>query len=112
MKKYIVKRILLSVVILFFVSFIIYCLMRCLPTSYIESIARSKSMQPGSKSFDEWMELDLKYVRERSFLTDWKIIFKTVWTVLRREGISSETSATMEEFMGTEAAEAKGNAEV
>ncbi len=56
MKKYIIKRILLSVVILFFVSFIIYCLMRCLPTSYIETIARSKSMQPGSKSFEEWME--------------------------------------------------------
>lgn len=57
MQKYILKRILISIVILFFVSFIIYALLRCLPTSYIESVARQKSMQPGSKSFDEWMEL-------------------------------------------------------
>lgn len=56
MHKYILKRLLLSVVILFFVSFIIYILMRCLPTSYIETVARQKSMQPGSKSFEEWME--------------------------------------------------------
>ncbi len=56
MRKFIIKRLLLSVVILFFVALIIYALMRCLPTSYIESIARQKSMQPGSKSFDEWMQ--------------------------------------------------------
>lgn len=56
MRKYIGKRLLLSVVILFFVSLIIYTLMRCLPTSYIETVAREKSMQPGSKSFEEWME--------------------------------------------------------
>ena len=37
-------------------AFIIYALMRCLPTSYIEAMARQKSMQPGSKSFEEWME--------------------------------------------------------
>lgn len=37
-------------------------------------------------SFDEWMELDLKYIRERSFLTDWKIILKTVGTVLHLTG--------------------------
>lgn len=56
MRKYIIKRILISIVIFFFVAFIIYALMRCLPTSYIENMARQKSMQPGSKSFDEWME--------------------------------------------------------
>ena len=55
-RKYIIKRILISIVILFFVAFIIYALMRCLPASYIENMARQKSMQPGSKSFDEWME--------------------------------------------------------
>lgn len=55
MRKYIVKRILISIVILFFVAFIIYALMRCLPTSYIENMARQKSMQPGSKSFEDWM---------------------------------------------------------
>ena len=34
MRKYLVKRLLLSVVILFFVTFIIYVLMRCLPREY------------------------------------------------------------------------------
>ena len=63
-------------------------------------------------SWEEKFDLDVEYVDHITFLGDWKIIFKTVWTVLRREGISSETSATMEEFMGTEAAEANGNAEV
>lgn len=56
MRKFIIKRLLQSVVILFFVAFIIYALMRCLPTSYVEAMARQKSMQPGSKSFEEWME--------------------------------------------------------
>lgn len=37
-------------------------------------------------SFDEWMELDLKYIQERSFCVDWKIIFKTVIAVIRKEG--------------------------
>lgn len=55
MRKYIIKRLLLSVVIFFFVMLIIYALMRCLPTSYIENVARAKSQQPGSKSYDEWM---------------------------------------------------------
>ncbi|MBQ1406787.1 MAG: ABC transporter permease [Eubacterium sp.] len=56
MRKYIIKRLLQSVIILFFVAFIIYVLMRCLPTSYIEATARAKSMAPGSKSYEEWME--------------------------------------------------------
>ena len=53
MRKYIIKRILISIVILFFVAFVIYALMRCLPTSYVEAMARQKSMQPGSKSFED-----------------------------------------------------------
>ena len=56
MRKYIIKRLLYSVIILFFVAFIIYALMRCLPTSYIETIARQRSMSPGSKSYEEWMQ--------------------------------------------------------
>ena len=35
-----------------------------------------------SLSFDEWVELDVKYIRERSFLTDWVIIFKTFGQLL------------------------------
>ena len=37
-------------------------------------------------TFDEWMELDLKYIQERSFWVDWKIIFKTFLAVIRKEG--------------------------
>jgi len=56
MKKYIIKRLLASVLILLLVSFCIYGLMRCLPTSYVETIARQKSMQPNSKSYQEWLD--------------------------------------------------------
>ena len=56
LSKYIIKRLLYALLILVFVSFIIYLLMRSLPTSYIETVARAKSQQPGSKSFEEWME--------------------------------------------------------
>ena len=54
--KFIVKRLLQSIVILFFVMAIIYILMRCLPASFVENTARAKATQPGSKSFEEWME--------------------------------------------------------
>lgn len=37
-------------------------------------------------SFDDWMALDLKYIQERSFWVDWKIIFKTVGAVIHKEG--------------------------
>ena len=56
MRKYIVKRLLLSVVILFCVSFIIYTLMRCLPGSFVETRAMQLSQGAGAKSYDEWME--------------------------------------------------------
>ena len=53
-------------------------------------------------SWEDKFDWDVKYVDHITFLGDWKIIFKTVGTVLKKEGISSETSATMEEFMGSE----------
>ena len=37
-------------------------------------------------SFDEWMDLDIKYIQERSFAVDWKIIFKTFGAVLTGQG--------------------------
>ncbi|MBR6569337.1 MAG: sugar transferase [Clostridia bacterium] len=37
-------------------------------------------------SFEEWLELDLKYIKERSFLVDWKIILKTFGAVLGMNG--------------------------
>lgn len=37
-------------------------------------------------SFEEWLELDLKYIQDRSFWVDWKIIFSTVGVVLGMQG--------------------------
>ena len=37
-------------------------------------------------SFEEWMDLDVKYVKERSFWVDWKIIFKTFKVCLLGRG--------------------------
>lgn len=56
MRNYIIKRLLLSVVILLFVALIIYTIMRSIPTSYVESIARQRATLPGSKSYTEWLE--------------------------------------------------------
>jgi len=53
-------------------------------------------------SWEEKFNYDVEYVDSVGFLRDWSIIFRTVGTVLRRDGIHSGTSVTMEEFMGTE----------
>lgn len=69
MRKYILKRLLISIVLLFFVVFIVYALMRCLPTSYIETLARQMSQQPNSKSYEEWMaQLSASYGMDKSIL--------------------------------------------
>ena len=56
MKKFITRRLLQSIVILFFVSFIIYGIMRCMPSSYVETQARILSTKPGAKSYQEWID--------------------------------------------------------
>lgn len=53
-------------------------------------------------SWEEKFDLDVRYVDRISFLGDLKIIFETVTTVIKRNGISATGKATMEEFMGTE----------
>ena len=52
-------------------------------------------------SWEEKFDMDVWYVDHVSFVTDVKILLKTVQVVFKREGISSETSVTMEEFRGT-----------
>lgn len=52
-------------------------------------------------TWEDKFDKDVYYVDHISFLGDWKIIFQTVKTVLKREGISSESSVTMNEFKGT-----------
>ena len=39
-----------------------------------------------SLSFDEWVDLDVQYINDRSFGTDWKIIAATIGAVLRMDG--------------------------
>lgn len=56
MKKFIIKRILISIVILFCVTFIIYALMRCLPSSFVENRAMTLAQAPGAKPYEEWLE--------------------------------------------------------
>lgn len=44
--------------------------------------------------------MDIKYVEHITFIGDLKILAETVKKVIKRDGISSETSVTMEEFTG------------
>lgn len=53
-------------------------------------------------SWEEKFDWDVNYVDHVTFAGDWKIIFDTIKVVLKREGISSGSSATMEEFMGND----------
>lgn len=69
MRKYIVKRLLLSVMILFCVTFIIYALLRFLPASYVENMAMQLAMKPGAKPYEEWLEqLNAAYGLDKSIL--------------------------------------------
>ena len=87
-------------------------LVRYLPR-YNTHQARRHEVRPGftgyaqvngrnSITWEDKFDKDVYYVDHVTFLGDWKIVFQTVKTVLKREGISSDTSATMEEFMGNE----------
>lgn len=51
-------------------------------------------------TWEDRFKLDVEYVDNVTFLNDWKIIFKTIKTVFKREGISEKGSATMDEFKG------------
>ena len=87
-------------------------LTRYLPR-YNEHQARRHEVRPGftglaqvkgrnAISWEEKFDWDVKYVDHITFLGDWKIILDTVRVVLKREGISSDSAATMEEFKGSE----------
>lgn len=78
---------------------------------YSEEQARRHEVRPGitgwaqchgrnAISWTEKFKLDVWYVDRCSLLTDLKIIFITIKSVLKREGISSATSITMEKFNG------------
>ena len=86
-------------------------LVRYLPR-YNAHQARRHEVRPGFTGYaqvngrnaitwEDKFDKDVYYVDHVTFLGDWRIIFQTIKTVVKREGISSDTSATMEEFMGT-----------
>ena len=53
-------------------------------------------------TWEEKFRYDVEYVRNVTFFGDVKIVLDTVKAVLKRDGISSETAATMEEFTGSD----------
>lgn len=89
---------------------------RPLPVKYVERYsaeqARRLEVRPGltglaqvhgrnAISWEEKFRWDVQYVKNVGFLKDWEIMWETIGVVLNRTGIHSESSATMEEFMGT-----------
>ena len=80
-------------------------------TRYNKTQARRHEVRPGltglaqvngrnAISWEEKFRYDVEYVDNLSLMLDIKIILMTVLKVVKRDGISSENSATMEEFMG------------
>ena len=74
MRNYIIKRILLSILILFSVTFIIYAILRCLPASYVETMAMQLSTAPGAKPYDEWIaQLNASYGLDKGILAGYLV---------------------------------------
>lgn len=91
---------------------------RCLYVHYNERYnehqARRLEVRPGitglaqvngrnAISWEKRFDYDVQYVDNITFFVDWKIMVQTIGKVLKREGITSDTSVTMEEFKGSEA---------
>ena len=81
MRNFIIKRLLLSVLILFCVTFIIYVLLRCLPASYVETMAMKLSTAPGSKPYEEWVaQLNAQYALDMGIVPGYLVQMKNMLT--------------------------------
>lgn len=78
---------------------------------YSERQARRHEVRPGitgwaqingrnALSWEEKFELDVWYVENRGLWLDIKILFLTVWKVMKRDDISQDGEATMSRFIG------------
>jgi len=79
MGEFLLKRLMLCVLILFFTTFIVYTIMYSLPTSYIETTARELATKPGSqKSAQEWLdELNAQYGFDKGVVGGYAIWLKS-----------------------------------
>lgn len=93
-------------------------LMRYLPR-YTAEQARRHEVRPGltglaqvsgrnALTWERKFELDVRYVDTHTLRGDLRILLATVGKVLQREGVTGEGSATMSEFMGTDASADRG----
>ncbi|WP_366491823.1 sugar transferase [Alcanivorax sp.] len=93
-------------------------LMEYLPL-YSERQARRHEVRPGvtgwaqingrnALSWEEKFELDVWYVENRTLWLDIKILFLTVWKVVKRDGISQDGEATMSRFTGSKVQSTSG----
>ncbi len=55
-----------------------------------------------SISWEEKFAYDIYYVNDIGFILDVSIILKTIWTVIKRDGINSDSATTMEDFKGSD----------
>lgn len=64
-----------------FVTFIIYLLMRCMPSSYVENMARQLSQAPGSKPYEEWLaQLNAQYGLDLGLIPGFFVQLKNLCT--------------------------------
>ena len=82
MAKYTAKRLLYSVLILFFVMFLIYILMYNMPAGYVETKARELASRPGAtKSYAEWLaDLNAQYGMDKGIIGGYLIWLKSALT--------------------------------
>ena len=81
MKKFILRRLGISLVVLMAVLFVIYALLRMLPSSYVETTAMTLSQAPGAQPYEVWLEqLNRQYGLDVGILEGYFIQMKNMLT--------------------------------